>query len=196
MARPGRYLLAGMLLAAGSAPFPTAAQSPSDGVEVGATVEYYEISAPTIDHVVAALNQMRLEGPDGPPSQGLTRYYIEPDWTARAGGGACRVDRVDVRVDVAILLPRWVELDDRPVLEQARWNTIQTAIREHEFEHRDLAIDAAHELRTELADLEARGCGTLRSVVSSAMSIADERLREAHAELDRTTPRRLQIGPG
>lgn len=175
---------------------PGAAQDAPEGVRLDSSVEYYEISAPSIDHVIAALNGMRLEGPDAPPSQGLTRYYIRPEWTARTGGGACRVGQVEVHVDVDILLPRWVELRERPVLEQARWNTIESAIRAHEYGHSDLVIEAAEALVSELGGLEARGCGTLRSVVASTMSIADGELREAHAELDRNAPSRLSVGPG
>lgn len=165
-------------------------------MRLDSSVEYYDISAPSIDYVIATLNQMRLEGPDAPPSQGLTRYHIQPEWSPRPGGGVCRVDRLQVHVDVDILLPRWVEVRERPVLEQARWNTIEAAIREHEYSHGDLVIEAAEALAGQLSALEARGCGTLRTVVASTMSVADGALKEAHAEFDRNTPPTLSLGPG
>jgi predicted secreted Zn-dependent protease len=173
----------------------TAASLPT-GVSVDDNVEYYDVPGDDLAQVVSALNGMRLEGPDGPPSQGLTQYWIEPAYDARAGGGACRVVDVEVAVEITITLPRWRGAVDRPSAEQARWQRIEQAIREHEHGHRALVVDAAGALHEVIDGLEARGCGALRDVVTRALSVADGRLKEAHAALDRATPRRLSVGPG
>ena len=184
---------------------PLAGQGPSDdappvalpdGVTVDASIEYYDLDAADLRGVVDMLNRMRLEGPGGRPSQGLTRYWISPNWRVQAGGGECRVVHVDVSVEILITLPRWRVVRGRPVEEQEGWERIESAIREHEFVHRDLAIEAAGELREEMSGLRARGCGTLRDVVSSTLSIVNGRLEQAHADFDRDTPPRLSIRPG
>ena len=186
------------LASAGGALGPTllAGQEPVEGVRVSEEILYYDVPGTSLSAVVAALNGARLEGPDGPLSQGLTRYFIKPEWTSRASGGACRVAQAELLVDIDITLPRWSASASRPDEEQERWERIETAIREHEYGHRDLVVDAARELLSTMQGLEARGCGTLDDVVASTLSVADGRLRDAHATLDRETPTRLPIGPG
>jgi predicted secreted Zn-dependent protease len=171
------------------------AQEPRDGLHVDAVVEYYDVPGGTFSEVVAAMNQMRVQGPGAPLSQGLTRYHIRPEWVARASGGSCRPGAVKVFVDIVVTLPRWDGVEDRPDDERARWGEIERAIRVHEYRHRDLTIDAADRLLSSIQSLETRGCTALRQVVASTLSVADGRLREAHAELDRTTPNRLRPGP-
>ena len=169
-------------------------QQTTEGLRVSERILYYDVPGTSLSAVVTALNGARLEGPDGPPSQGLTRYFIKPEWSSRASGGACRVAQAEVLVDIDITLPRWSASDDRPTDEQERWSKIEMAIRTHEYGHRDLVVDAAGELLLTMRGLEARGCGTLDDVVTSTLSVTDGRLREAHATLDRETPARLPIG--
>lgn len=164
------------------------------GIHLDVREEYYEVTEATLTEVVRQLNRMHLQGPGAPPSQGLTRYHIRPEWTARARGGQCRVQNVAVFVDVTITLPRWPSVFDRPQGEREAWGSIDRAIREHEYAHKDLVVEAAADLLEELSGLRARGCGVLRGVVSSTLAIADQRLDEAHQELDAQSPRRLSIG--
>jgi len=165
-----------------------------EGLTVDVTVEYYDVTEATLSDVIARLNRTRLEGPDAAPSQGLTQYSVIPRWQARAAGGACRTESVEVDVVVTITLPRWPAVATRPAREQAGWSTIETAIREHEFVHRDLTYAAGVRLLDELQGVEARGCRTLSRVVDSRLAIEGLNLREAHEELDRTTPSRLPVG--
>jgi predicted secreted Zn-dependent protease len=171
-------------------------QERPDGLHVSASIDYYDVEGETLAEVVRRMNAMRLEGPEAPLSQGLTRYHILPEWRPVVGGGRCRTEDVEVHVDVTITLPRWSGASSRPADEQARWRRIASAIRTHEFEHRDLTIDAAEDLLVTTKSLEARGCGTLRRVVESTLSVAAGKLREAHATLDRDTPARLPVGLG
>lgn len=165
-----------------------------DGLTVDVSVEYYDVDEPTLTTVIARMNGMRLEGPGAAPSQGLTQYSVVPRWQARASGGVCRAADVEVDVVMTITLPRWPLVETRPDSEQTGWATIETAIREHEFIHRDLTYSAAVRLLEALQGVEARGCLTLSRVVDSRLAIEGHDLREAHEELDRTTPVRLSIG--
>jgi predicted secreted Zn-dependent protease len=164
------------------------------GLHVAVREERYDLQDPTLHDVVARLNETHLQGPENPPSQGLTRYDVRPEWTAVAASGRCRVREVEIFVDVTMTLPQWLVVEHRPDREVEGWTTIEQAIREHEYMHRDLVLDAAAALLADLRGLDAVGCGTLRQVVASTLSIAGERLREAHAELDMSTPPRLSVG--
>lgn len=163
-------------------------------VRVETAERYYELDAATLGGAIERLNGARLEGPDGPPSQGLTRYEIEPAWRAVASDGSCRVGDLRIDVRIMITLPRWPAVDRRPPEEQERWAMIEGAIRSHEYVHRDLTIEAAEQLEGSLRGAEALGCATLNDVVAGRVSIARDRLSEAHGEFDRSTPKRLPIG--
>jgi predicted secreted Zn-dependent protease len=164
------------------------------GLHVDVHEERYDLQDPTLHDVVARLNETRLRGPEHPPSQGLTRYDIRPEWTAVVGRGRCRVREVEIFVKVTMTLPQWLVVEHRPDGEVEGWTTIEHAIREHEYAHRDLVVGAAAALLEDLRGLDAIGCGTLRQIVVSTLSVADERLREAHAALDQATPPRISVG--
>lgn len=163
-------------------------------IDVQVTEREYEVTGDSLEVVVAKLNRMRVPGADGRPSQGSTRYDIVPEYRALAGGGLCRVADLRVDVRIGITLPTWPQLDSRPMEEREGWETIEGAIREHEYAHRDLTVEGARALAASLDGRETRGCGALRQVVRSQLSVHGARIREAHAELDRTTPPRLPIG--
>lgn len=167
------------------------------GVHVSVSEQYYDVEAETLTEVVAVLNATRIGGPTAPRSQGLTEYTIRPEWTASASGGRCHVRAVEVFVDITITLPRWPVVFDRPSSDREGWSRIDAAIREHEYRHRDLTIDAAADVLEEIRGLDAAGCTVLRRVVTSTLSVADQRLGTAHREVDESTPLRLSIGgPG
>ena len=178
-----------------SAPLATEAQAPPPpGVLVETVEKSYRLDERSLEAVVDRLNSTRLEGPNGPPSQGLTTYRIQPEWRATASGGSCRVSRITVHVEIEITLPEWRWAETVSLEDREKWATIDRAIREHEYRHRDLTVDAAADLLDSLQGLEARGCTTLRRVVNSQVSVADGRLSEAHAQLDRETKRVLRLG--
>jgi len=164
------------------------------GVHVDSAEDYYVLSERTLRNVIARLNETHLQGPDRPPSQGLTRYDIRPEWNAVAQGGKCRVRDAEIYVHITVTLPQWPAVDDRPDDEQAGWRTIDDAIREHEYGHRDLILAASGELVDEIRGLDASDCAALRQEVAGTLSAADQRLLAAHADLDRATPPRLSVG--
>lgn len=172
----------------------TTLESPSAGVIVESSEAYYTVPDTTLSDVIARLNSTRLVGAGGRMSQGLTEYHIQPEWTPAGRGGLCRVSNLTVHVRVRITLPTWPGETGRPVEERASWRTIEGAIREHEYEHRALTVEAAEALVARLGELETRGCRSLEQAFAGAVALADARLQEAHEQLDRETPARLSIG--
>ena len=112
----------------------------------------------------------------------------------QARDGRCRVAALELRVEITVTLPDWLDVDEAPWSDRSRWGRISGAIREHEYAYRDLTLGAAEALLTSLGSLEARGCTALRRAVAAELALADAHLTEAHDELDRTSPSRL-IGP-
>ena len=163
-------------------------------VDVEVTERVYKVRGDSLGAVVAQLNRMRVPGAGGSLSQGATTYDIVPEYTALARGGTCRVADLRLDVRISIVLPRWPGLEGRPAEERRRWGVIEEAIREHEYVHRDLTVEGARALARSLEGREARGCRALRQVVQGQLSVHGARIREAHADFDRSAPRTLPIG--
>lgn len=194
-----RVCLLAMLLSFGPGPVILAGQSsgqgnPVDVVVVEFSETYYALPDSTLTDVIARLNRTRLAGAGGQMSQGLTEYHIQPSWQPAGAGGRCRVSRLRLEVQVRITLPSWPAERFRPEAERTSWETIEDAIRSHEYRHRDLTVEAAKTLAHELEALETRGCRALEQVFAGAVALADARLEEAHEQLDRDTPARLTVG--
>ncbi len=158
---------------------------PIPGVEVDVSVKRYHVDAATFAEVASVLNGMRLEGPAGPRSQGLTQYRIVPEWRAAASNGRCRVEGLRVRAVIQITLPEWPRGRHRPLTERENWDRTEATIRRHEVHHRDLVIAAARDLRAALLDVQPTACSNLRQVVAGILALAEESLDEAHADFDR-----------
>lgn len=169
-------------------------RNPVDVVVVESSEAYYALPDSTLTDVIARLNRTRLPGAGGQMSQGLTEYHIQPSWQPAGASGRCRVARLGLEVQVRITLPSWPAERFRPETERASWRTIENAIRSHEYRHRDLTVEAAETLAQELEALETRGCRALEQAFAGAVALADARLEEAHAQLDRDTPARLSVG--
>ncbi len=156
-----------------------------DGLDVVVREELHAIEAPTFAELVRTLNAMSLEGEGAPLSQGLTVYRILPEWRLVPGGGTCRVADVRVRVRVTVTLPEWTAAGDAAEDERARWEEIHRRIRDHEYTHRDLTIEAGAALLGSLEALRPAPCRQLRAAVEGEIRLADQRLGARHAELDR-----------
>jgi len=155
---------------------------------------HYVLPDSTLSDVIARLNRTRLAGAGEMMAQGLTEYRIQPAWRPTGAGGRCRVSDLILNVHVRVTLPSWPGMDARPAEEQASWRLIEDAIRSHEYQHRDLTVDAAELLADALVHLRTRGCRALERAFAGEMALADQRLREAHDQLDRDTPDRLAVG--
>ena len=187
-----------LFLLIGVAPLELSGQaigSDTPGLHVDAREEYYTLDEPTLGGVLVRLNSMRLEGEGAALSQGLTRYRVRPSWRPAASGGRCRVGGLELRVEITVTLPAWLQVDEASKSDRSRWELIADAIREHEYAHRDLTLGAIEALLTSLGSLEARGCTALRRAVAAELALADARQTDAHVELDRATSSRLIIGP-
>ena len=171
-----------------------ASRTPEDAVVVESSEAYYALPDTTLSDVIARLNRTRLAGAGGQMSQGLTEYHIQPSWRPVGAGGRCRVSSLTLEVQVRITLPTWPGEVTRPEEERASWRTIEDAIRSHEYRHRDLTVGAAEDLARDLEALETRGCRALEQAFAGEVALADARLQEAHAQLDRDTPARLTVG--
>lgn len=137
--------------------------------------------------------ELRRSMLDAGPEEGGGRFYAYTSWHVRwrydyaPSGGVCRMDDVDVRFRSRIQLPRWdppADADDRTV---SAWRDFVTALREHEYGHRDIGARAARDILERLRSMTVRRCDDMSERANAeAHGILDlYRLREDR--YDRTT---------
>ncbi len=178
-------LWAGLLAAVGSAPLHAQTTQPLDeGVRVQAREERYTIEGHSFAEVAAVLNGMRLEGADAPLAQGLTQYWIEPQWQYRPDADGCAVTTATVDVSIVITLPRWPGAATAHELDRELWKELHASIVKHEYRHRDITVEAASALLGEIRSLRAGTCAALARAVDAQMALAREAMEERHAAFD------------
>ena len=155
-----------------------------DGLRVETEEQRYEIEADRLDQVVSILNEMRLEGEDGPYSQGLTDYRVVPEWSFNAVEGGCAITSATVDVSIKITLPRWPGAARALEMDQRRWSEILLRITRHEYRHRDITVAVATELLTTLKGLGAGTCTAVRRAAEGALALARAELTKRHADFD------------
>lgn len=167
-----RLAVACLLFGTGGLP----ARAELDAPTIHDTIDYRDISGRTRAALIASLDR----GAVGEP--GDERYYANTHWELRwsfriaSTGGDCHVTSASTDLTVNMSLPRWNPPANaaRDLVE--RWNRFSTALRKHEDGHRDIAIDAAHELASRVTNTPpASDCRKLKQSVSRrAKSVLDE----------------------
>jgi predicted secreted Zn-dependent protease len=99
------------------------------------------------------------------------RTRVQAEVSCQPGLADEGVGDVSVEVRIEVALPEWDRPDDAPSWLTRRWNRFEQAVREHEWEHAEIA--SAH-----LADLDQR----MRD--ARDCEAAFEEARDAVAELD------------
>jgi predicted secreted Zn-dependent protease len=182
-------LVTGLCLSSG---FPAAAVAQSalgepagaDRAVVDFRVERYRIDGTTF---LEAYEEIERAGPvdaRGSRRHGLTTYEIQPSWVLVPRGSRCRVDRVRVDARVTVQLPLWTGLAEATDQSREVWNEYIRELRAHEYGHRDLAVEAAHDLARELSLIEGDTCETARGRAYQTMQRIDRAMRMRQSALD------------
>jgi predicted secreted Zn-dependent protease len=142
------------------------------------TIEYHDISGRTAAELSAALKRISYAEPDGDRYFAAnTRWRLGWNFQVESPPhGRCRLTSATASLDILMNLPRWQPpRDASPPLVQ-RWQKFADAVRRHEDGHRDIAVEAAHELLDRISKTSpAPDCDKLKR---SLGRVADATLRE------------------
>lgn len=136
---PATVLLLTALLAAGTAPvaLPT-------GLRLTEAIEHYDVEATNLADFVAIMQARKADGDGDWP--GRTTATLRVRYRLVPADDGCRIEGLDVALDVVVRLPRWEPADAvRPEIRD-QWERMKTGIRTHEQGHRDIAVEAASRL--------------------------------------------------
>ncbi|MEX2179943.1 MAG: DUF922 domain-containing protein [Gemmatimonadaceae bacterium] len=184
-----------MLLAAAPASASCAAASgggldlgPSPiGVNVQSRVGYYDVSGATIPEI---RSQVGAHGPtlrtrDSRRALAVTRHQMQWRYEyARDAPGGCQISDVKVRVDLAIIYPRWTPPATPDSVVSAWWGGLAARLKEHEEGHAILVLDSAGRIVRALRGMSGGSCDALGIRASRVAQRHYSEMRELQQRFD------------
>ncbi len=156
-----------------------------DAVEMTEDYEYFTVRPTSIGDLgpalLAAAKRQRLGG--ATIAETLSRH----DWRLEmlSDSRECRVDGVQVTLEVTYRLPRVVS-KDKDI--RAEWDALYPRILQHEYRHKDIALEASHEIFAALSRLPAaRDCDTLVENASAVVDRLHAKERRRQKQFDSQT---------
>ncbi len=148
--------------------------------------EFYGFRADNAGDIAEALSRFGPElGDERVPA--VSRQELVWDYQLAGTNEACRLQSAEVRLDITMVLPEWLDADSGPEALQARWREFDEAVRKHEDGHVRLFIEGARDLLRRIQHVEAGTCETVKLAVDEQGRISMEHFGERQARYDRDT---------
>ncbi len=119
-----------------------------------------------------------------PGLRGLHQWDIRWSYHYRQGIANCEMVSVPIEITSRIILPRWTQREGADPELVAMWDEYITALRAHEFTHRELSYLAARDFARVLGRLRTPVCGTMPILAESTGQRIFETYGERNREFD------------
>lgn len=116
--------------------------------------KYYEVMGVNMNDLRTETIKNSPIKQNGTTFRGRTEWYMKPYYRARKKDNMWYLDDIVVKIDVTILMPKWVDYPKANRDEQIRWDNFYKKLLEHESTHKDIDIAAARKLCRTLAELK------------------------------------------
>jgi predicted secreted Zn-dependent protease len=161
---------------------------------VAVDVQYYELREASRAQLRQEIRMIRAAS--GWRDYGDTQWSIKTNYDFATSGSSCEPTRVDVSLDLHITLPRLRNPDVLSPELRTEWEKFLRALREHEANHKRIAIECAERVSAELAAVGSLRCelleGRMQSITEAVTSTcharnADYDLRTGHGASEGAT---------
>ena len=122
--------------------------------EVKTTYNFYEVFGASSFDLNRQLIKKSPVRHNGKVLQGDTQWKIDYYYECKDKDGYWYVDRVVTTVDIQFTLPKWGDYRRAHRDEQKKWDDYYRALLEHEYGHKDIAINAARAIEDRLLNME------------------------------------------
>lgn len=159
-------------------------------VPPGVSLEERETAYPVRGRSVEALGRSLAEnGPvwDREHVWGIAHWGVRWGWRTTSHGGGCRLVEIRVHLGTEVTLPEWQDEVTAPAELRVRWNDFLTALRAHEYGHRNRGFLAAGEIHAALLGVRSADCLDIDEVAEAVARDVLERHLALDAEYDRRT---------
>ena len=154
------------------------------------SVEYHDINGKTAAELSAAMRRLSYAEPNGDGYFAAnTKWRLAWNFQVESPPRErCRLVSATATLDVTMNLPRWEPPRDAPPPLVQRWRTFATAVRRHEDGHRDIAVEAAHEILDRVSKVSpASDCGKLKRSLGRVADATLREYRDKESDYDETT---------
>ncbi len=115
---------------------------------------------------------------------GLHRSMLRYSYRYGQQGTYCGMTEVTVELESAIQVPRWTDREAADSTLVAMWDTYITALRGHEYTHREYLYRRAKDISRELYRVTSPTCDTMQSRANSTVRLISDRYRQLNEQFD------------
>ncbi len=115
---------------------------------------------------------------------GLHRSRLRYSYRYRHQGTDCVMTSVTIELESAIQVPRWTDREAADSTLVAMWDTYITALRGHEYTHRQYLYRRARDISRELYRIKSPTCDSMQSRANSTVQLINDRYRELNEQFD------------
>ncbi|MCR9135426.1 MAG: DUF922 domain-containing Zn-dependent protease [Alphaproteobacteria bacterium] len=125
----------------------------------GVTTVYYNVPGTTVEEIN---QQIAIRGPQDGHAIGTTETRMTPKVRTVRRDGKCKIDSVDVLLELKVTLPRWAELDKADRQTRAGFAGLGRHVEEHEQVHVEISQEYAEKIEKTLLAMPAnKSCRVL-----------------------------------
>jgi len=156
--------------------------------EIQVTTRHYQVQGNDSASIRNNINRLGPTGKSGKRFHAYTQWNIRWNYRWVESNRQCKINRVEVAVDIDILLPELVADDQQAASLQQGWDRYYQALQKHEHQHRDFGIAAAREMEQKLQTLDGwMDCDELEKTADQLANEVIDHYAEKEREFDRRT---------
>ena len=107
----------------------------------------------------------------------------------------CEMTDVTIELESAIQVPRWTDREAADSTLVAMWDKYITALRGHEYTHREYLYRRAKDISRELSRVTSPTCDTMQSRANSTVRLINDRYRRLNEQFDEESRGTLRWPP-
>ncbi len=126
---------------------------------------------------------------------GLHSSRLRYSYRYRSQGIYCVMTSVTIELESAIQVPRWTDREGADSTLVAMWDTYITALRGHEYTHREYLYRRARDISGELYRIESPTCDLMQPRANSTVRLINDRYRKLNRRFDEESRGTLRWPP-
>lgn len=156
----------------------------------------YIVTGTTVPEIRLSLRTAANAALGGPSGRvGLHRSRLRYSYRYRHQGIYCLMTDVTVELESAIQVPRWTDREAADSTLVAMWDAYITALRGHEYTHREYLYRRAKDVSRELYRVTSPTCNTMQSRANSTVRLINDRYRRLNEQFDEESRGTLRWPP-
>ena len=142
----------------------------------------YIVTGTTVPEIRLSLRTAAAEALGG-SSVGLHRSRLGYSYRYQQGV-YCEIIEVTIELESSIQVPRWTDREAADSSVVAMWDKYITALRSHEYTHREYLYRRARDISRELNRIESPTCGAIQGMASSSAARINDQYRRLNEQFD------------